>query len=88
MFSTVLAVLAQLERDVLVERTLAGLTTARARGRVGGQRPTVTPVKLAAAQAMLTEGRHTMQQIAEAVGVSRHALHRALKAAQDKVTAA
>lgn len=80
---TVLAALAQLERDVLVERTLAGLAAARARGRVGGRRPTVTPVKLAAAQAMLREERHTLAQVAEAVGVSRTALYRALRPAQD-----
>lgn len=83
MFFTVLAALAQLERDVLVERTLAGLAAARARGRVGGRRPSVTPVKLEAAQAMLREDRHTLTQVAEAVGVSRTALYRALRPTQD-----
>ena len=82
MFFTVLAALAQMEPDVLVERPLAGLAAARARGRVGGRRPTVTPVKIEAAKAMLREERHTMAHVALAVGVSRTALYRTLRQPQ------
>lgn len=44
------------EREVLVERTMSGLAAARARGRVGG-RPTVVPTaKVAAARALIAAG--------------------------------
>ena len=46
-----MAAFAELERDMIRERTLAGLTTARADGRVGGRRTVVTPDTLAAAKA-------------------------------------
>ncbi|WP_448062304.1 recombinase family protein [Cellulomonas hominis] len=71
------AALAQLEREVLVDRTLSGLAAARARGRVGG-RPTVLPAeKLAAAQALVAAGT-SKAEAARALGVSRSTLYRAL----------
>jgi DNA invertase Pin-like site-specific DNA recombinase len=74
----VFAALAQFERELIVERTHAGLTAARARGRVGG-RPTVwTPEKLAAAPAMHASGEYDIATIARVVGVSRASLYRGL----------
>ncbi len=55
-FFTMMAAFAELERDILHERTLAGLAAARAQGRTGG-RPTVMDAdKLAAAQARRAKG--------------------------------
>lgn len=52
----VLGALAQFERDLIVERTLAGMAAARARGqRVGAERK-MTPEKIAKAAAMRDEG--------------------------------
>jgi len=48
--------LAQFERDLIRERTSAGLKAAEARGRKGGRRPVVTPDKLARAKAHLAAG--------------------------------
>lgn len=48
--------LAQFERDLIRERTRAGLKAADARGRKGGRRPVVTPDKLARAKAHLAAG--------------------------------
>ena len=48
--------LAQFERDLIRERTSAGLKAAEARGRKGGRRPVVTPEKLARAKAHLAAG--------------------------------
>lgn len=48
--------LAQFERDLIRERTSAGLKAAEARGRKGGRRPVVTPGKLARARAHLAAG--------------------------------
>lgn len=69
--------LAEFERDLIRERTKAGLAAARARGHVGG-RPTVwTNGKLEQARQMLAEGK-TVSLVAEVLGVSRASVYRAL----------
>jgi DNA invertase Pin-like site-specific DNA recombinase len=76
----VFGALAEFERDLIRERTQAGLAAARARGRVGG-RPTVwTTDKLKAARAMRASGEHDVSSIARALGVSRASVYRALAA--------
>ena len=45
--------LAEFERDLISERTRAGLASARARGRKGGRRPKMTPAKLRLAMAAM-----------------------------------
>jgi DNA invertase Pin-like site-specific DNA recombinase len=67
--------LAEFERQIIRERTRAGVAAARARNRVGGRPRSVTPEKLAAACAMRDED-HTMSQIAKALGVSVATLYR------------
>jgi DNA invertase Pin-like site-specific DNA recombinase len=70
--------LAEFERDLIRERTMAGLTAARARGRSGG-RPTVwTPAKLKVARSMHAGGEHDVATIARVVGVSRASVYRAV----------
>ncbi|WP_076259248.1 recombinase family protein [Intrasporangium flavum] len=70
--------LAEFERDLIRERTLAGLAAARARGRTGG-RPTVwTPEKLKVARSMYDSREHDVASIARVVGVSRASVYRAL----------
>lgn len=70
------ASLAVYERSRLSERTLAGLTVARARGRYGG-RPRVITGKIDTAQQLRSEGR-TLKETAERIGVSVSSLTRAL----------
>lgn len=48
--------LGQFERDLIRERTRAGLAAAAARGRKGGRRPVVTPEKLKRARALIDGG--------------------------------
>ncbi len=61
--------LAEFERDLIRERTAAGLAAARARGRVGG-RPTVwTEAKLRTARAMHVSGEHDVATIARVLGL-------------------
>lgn len=72
------AALAEFERDLIRERTRAGLAAARARGRRGGRRTVMTPEKLAVAREMYARKTHPMQVIARTVGVSRRTLYRAL----------
>ncbi|NYG07781.1 DNA invertase Pin-like site-specific DNA recombinase [Phycicoccus badiiscoriae] len=74
----VFGALAEFERDLIRERTMAGLAAARARGRKGG-RPTVwTTEKLSVARAMHASGEHDVATIARVVGVSRASVYRAL----------
>lgn len=70
--------LAQFERELVRERTLAGLTSARARGRNGGRPTIMTADKLAAARRMYAQRELSGEQIARALGVSRSTLYRAL----------
>lgn len=70
----VLASLAAFERDLIRERTLAGLQAARDRGRVGGRPTSMTADKLAVARRMLAEGR-PKSAIAATIGVSRATLY-------------
>jgi DNA invertase Pin-like site-specific DNA recombinase len=74
----VFGALAEFERDLIRERTMAGLAAARARGRAGG-RPTVwTPQKLKVARDMYQSREHDVASIARVVGVSRASVYRAL----------
>jgi DNA invertase Pin-like site-specific DNA recombinase len=67
----VFGALAEFERDLIRERTIAGLQAARARGRQGG-RPTVwTTDKLKVARELYDGGEHDVATIARVVGVSR-----------------
>lgn len=71
--------LAEFERDLIRERTLAGLAAARARGRVGG-RPRVASLdderKIALAQALYDDKRNTIETICKMLNISRATLYR------------
>lgn len=82
----VFGALAEFERDLIRERTQAGLAAARARGRVGG-RPTVwTPAKIATARAMRASGEHDVSTIARVLGVSRASVYRVLNAGDESAS--
>src|SRR5207245_7253017 len=70
--------LAEFERDIIRERTLAGLAAARARGRAGGRPPSMTPAKIALARQMYDAQQHSLAEIAKALGVSRASIYRHL----------
>jgi len=72
----IFASLAEFEREIIRERTYAGLAAARARGRKGGRRPKLTPGKLETARTLYAGKQHTVAQIADIVGVSRATLYR------------
>jgi DNA invertase Pin-like site-specific DNA recombinase len=75
----VFGALAQFERDLIRERTNAGLKAAAARGNKGGRRPVVTPEKLARVRAHLAAGL-TVREAAARVKVGKTALYEALAA--------
>ncbi len=74
-FFTIMAAFAELERDMIHQRTMAGLAAARTQGRIGGRPTVMDPDKLAAATARLARGE-SATQIAKALGVSRATIYR------------
>jgi DNA invertase Pin-like site-specific DNA recombinase len=74
----VFAALAEFERDLIRERTSAGLAAARSRGRRGGRPSVVSGHKLQVAREMYCSGQYTVAAIAEALGVSRASIYRHL----------
>ncbi len=74
----VFGALAEFERDLIRERTHAGLAAARARGRVGGRKPALTPQKAAIARRLYDGKEHTVAEIAKVLGVSRATIYRHL----------
>jgi len=81
LFFSIMGALAEFERDLIRERTMAGLAAARARGRVGGRPPTMTPEKIAVARQMYDSREHTVEAIAKTLGVSRKTIYRHLEPA-------
>lgn len=75
----IFAALAEFEREIIRERTTAGLSAARARGRTGGRRPKMTAAKAATARQMYDSKQYTVEQIAETIGVSRATVYRHLE---------
>src|SRR5436305_8057364 len=63
--------LAEFERDIIRERTQAGLQAARDRGRVGGRPKALTPKKVAIAQALYNETTNSIDEICKTLSISR-----------------
>jgi len=78
-FFTMMAAFAELERDIIHERTMAGLVAAKAQGRNGGRPTVMDEDKLAAARARRERGE-SPTEIARALGVSRASVYRHLAA--------
>jgi DNA invertase Pin-like site-specific DNA recombinase len=76
---TIVAAVAAMERELLVERTQSGLIAARARGRVGGRRRSYTLAQQREAQRLYDTRQMTVDQIARAVGSSPTTVYRYLK---------
>ncbi len=74
-FFHIMASLTQMERELLVERTKAGLTAARERGRIGGRKRIMTPSKIEAAKKLLSDGIPA-KDVAQNLGVSIPTLYR------------
>jgi len=78
-FFHVMASLAQMERELIAERTQAGLAVARKAGRVGGRKRRMTESKISAARKLLDSGI-APKDVAKNLGVSVPTLYRWLPA--------
>jgi DNA invertase Pin-like site-specific DNA recombinase len=74
----VFAALAEFERELIVERTKAGLAAARARGRKGGRPFKMTPAKLRLAQAAMGKPETVIADLCAEIGITRQTLYRFL----------
>jgi len=71
----IFATLAEFERDLILERTMAGLAAARARGRAGGRPRLMTRAKLRTAMAMMADRGNAATDVAEQLGISVSTLY-------------
>jgi DNA invertase Pin-like site-specific DNA recombinase len=71
--------LAEFERNLIRERTMAGLTAAKARGKKGGRPKALDEYKREVAVKLYHEGKHTAQEVARIMGISRGTLYNYLK---------
>ncbi len=78
-FFHVMASLAQMERELIVERTRAGLEAARRKGRIGGRKRRMTESKVESARQLLAGGM-SPGEVAQNLGVSVPTLYRWLPA--------
>ncbi|TNB69725.1 recombinase family protein [Arthrobacter sp. BB-1] len=72
----IFAALAEFERELISERTLAGLASARARGRNGGRPYKMTPAKLRLALASMGQPNTKVSELCTELGITRQTLYR------------
>lgn len=77
----VFGALAEFERELISERTNAGLASARARGRLGGRPKAITARQLQMAKTMLADPQTTVKEVCETLQISKTTLYRHLKEA-------
>lgn len=74
----IFAALSEYERSLISERTIAGLASARARGRKGGRPHKMTPAKLRLAAASMGKPETNIGELCAELGISRQTLYRHL----------
>lgn len=78
----IFAALAEFERDVIRERTQAGLAAARARGRLGGRPRVMDKKKIELAKSLYNEEKLTVEEICDLIKISRATFYRYVKVNQ------
>lgn len=82
---TVFSAIAEFEREIIRERTRAGLDAARSRGRKGGRPRVLSDKDLKQAKTLLTDPEISVVDVARRLGVSPSTLYRYLPAARQSV---
>ena len=72
----IFAALAEFERELISERTIAGLASARARGRKGGRPYKMTPAKIRLAMASMGQPDTNVGALCKELGITRQTLYR------------
>ena len=80
-FFHVMSALAEMERELIVERTRAGLAAAREQGRIGGRRRIMTTEVVERCRQMLVNGA-SRQQVADVIGVDVKTIYKYLPASE------
>ena len=75
----VFGALAEFERDVIRDRTRAGLSAARARGRLGGRPRKLDQSKVGMAKALMADHSNSIKDICKTLNISKSTLYRNLK---------
>jgi DNA invertase Pin-like site-specific DNA recombinase len=78
--------IAEFEREIIRERTRAGLAAARSRGKRGGRPPALGPREIQQARAMLRDPEITVAEVAQRLGVAQSTLFRHLPGGRGGVT--
>ncbi|EII2806781.1 recombinase family protein [Salmonella enterica subsp. enterica serovar Java] len=78
-FFHVMSALAEMERELIVERTNAGLAVARARGRIGGRRPALQPEQIAQIGRLIKNG-YTRKELSIIYDVSLSTIYKFIPA--------
>lgn len=79
LFFHIFGALAEFERNLIRERTNAGLAAARARGRHGGRPKALAPNKIALAVNLYKDRQHTVDEICEMMEISKPTLYKYLR---------
>ena len=82
MFFTMMSAFAELEANLLSERTKKGLDSARARGRVGG-RPGISDQKKEMIKSLYNSRNYSGDEIAKMVGVSRSTIYKVINESKE-----
>ncbi len=85
-YTHLMAIFSNFERNRNIERTRSGLAAARARGRVGGRKPALKEEDWVAIKSLLVNPEITVSSVAKRFGISRQTIYRHLNEKGDSLT--
>jgi DNA invertase Pin-like site-specific DNA recombinase len=83
----VLAMVAEFEADLIRTRTREGMKVARAKGRLRGKQPKLSPMQEAHLVKLYRAGAHTVSELEELSGITRSTVYRAVRRAGGRASA-
>ena len=72
----VFAAMAELQREIIIENTRAGLLAARARGKLGGRKPALSPGQVQMASKLIKNKEIPIREICDTLSISKTTLYR------------